>query len=835
MATQESGYHDIVSASESVGEQLASPDTFRIRTTATLWRTNLFAAIASLVVAGAILYFGYEGLPKTADRAALPALSAWAIGLELIALAGYGFSALSAAPYQIPPRHRRIAEHSGDGAAIAAFMLIAVITVRAVRSPLDSLALSIFAAAALRTFTCWTPNRSFVNTWLQGAPLVLYVLVGGGNPILTLILGASWAALAMLQVAMAHSREITQKVLRPKTISEADSDTLWRPTVARSSWLAVLSLLALLSVLVLLTSLLRLPLRQGTGVGVPATAPYEGSSPGTGQRDASGSAAGNLPGAGEQLSDDPQSLDLHSFVPRGEPRIFAVVKTDAPRLMRIKDLPVYDGHSMIASDDSVSLLGKCPCKIPAETSEPAGNRSRKEQLVEFVDDYEGPLPAVYAPETIEFVALKLSESAPAGSQGSREKTARDSRDAGDANVTALLEASDDLSLKTDRPLGKGSSYRLFSTVTVAEESKLAEQDGPTPPTVAIRYLQLPPQLPKRLHDLANEVGGEGTPYSRAMRIARFVASRYREPEPGTIEIPRERDAVDYYIFDAEFRGSYDLATSAAVVMMRANGIPARLVFGHRPLPLDTGESGLGGMGTPAPSSPKNAASAGTSGSGNGRRAPGSPSAAGPSGPANTEGASGPADTEGAFGPESAEHVYALDASLRTSWVELYVPNEGWVTLDIAALKGMPEVGRAAHGTQLLVKLLLAILGVLVLAALIWLLLHRFAKRPKEGDEAGTLMKQLEKATGIPRQPTQTPLEYRARLWSALTPQEREAAAFVIDTIIRMSYTKEHPLPDENRLVRACLDTLDKGRRTRDQARRGGKGARSRRRQSARAA
>ena len=826
MATQKSGYHDTVSASETVGEQLPFPDSLHTRPTATLWRTNLFAAIASLVVAGAILYFGYQGLPKAADQSPLPAHSAWAIGLELIALAGYAFSALSTAPYQIPPRHRRIAEHSGDGAAIAAFMLTAVIMARAVRSPLDSLALSIFAAAALRTFTCWTPNRSFINTWLQGAPLVLYVLAGGGNPILTLILGASWAALAMLQVAMAHSREITQKVLRPKTISEADSDTLWRPTVARSSWLAVLSLLVIVSMLVLLTSLLRLPRRQGTGVGAPATASYEGSRPGTGQRDASGSAEGSLPGAGEQLSDDPQSLDLHSFVPRGEPRIFAVVKMDAPRLMRLKDLPVYDGHSMIASDDSVSLLGKCPCKIPAETSEPAGSRSRKEQLVEFVDDYEGPLPAVYAPETIEFVALRLSEGAPAGSQGSRQTTARDSRNAGDANVTALLEASDDLSLKTDRPLGKGSSYRLFSTVTVAEESKLAEQAGQTPPTVATRYLQLPPQLPKRLHDLANKVGGEGTPYSRAIRIARFVASQYQEPEPETTEIPRERDAVDYYIFDAKFRGSYDLATSAAVVMMRANGIPARLVFGHRPRPLDTAASGFGGIGTPALTSPKDAAPAGASGSGNAKRAPGSPSAAGPS---------GPSATEGAPSPESAEHVYVLDASLRTSWVELYVPNEGWVTLDLAALKGMPEVGRAARGTQLLIRLALAILGVLVLAAAIWLILHRFAKRPKEVDEAGTLMKQLEKATGIPRQPTQTPLEYRARLWSALTPQEREAAAFVIDTIIRMSYTREHPLPDESRLVRACLETLDKGRRTRDQARRGGKGARSRRRHSARAA
>jgi hypothetical protein len=92
------------------------------------------------------------------------------------------------------------------------------------------------------------------------------------------------------------------------------------------------------------------------------------------------------------------------------------------------------------------------------------------------------------------------------------------------------------------------------------------------------YLQLASTLPQRVRDLATRVtAGAATPYDKAVKIEAFLRTY-----PYTLDLPslpEGRDLVDYFLFDAP--GGYcDYYASAMVVMLRAVGVPARLVSGY---------------------------------------------------------------------------------------------------------------------------------------------------------------------------------------------------------------------------------------------------------------
>src|SRR3972149_3326014 len=96
-----------------------------------------------------------------------------------------------------------------------------------------------------------------------------------------------------------------------------------------------------------------------------------------------------------------------------------------------------------------------------------------------------------------------------------------------------------------------------------------------------RYLQLPPSLPPRVAGLARQLTGDAaTPYDAVRVVNRYLWMQYRydltigpQRRPG--------DAVDYFLF-AERRGYCEQFASAMAVLLRAAGIPARLVTGYTP-------------------------------------------------------------------------------------------------------------------------------------------------------------------------------------------------------------------------------------------------------------
>jgi transglutaminase-like putative cysteine protease len=126
--------------------------------------------------------------------------------------------------------------------------------------------------------------------------------------------------------------------------------------------------------------------------------------------------------------------------------------------------------------------------------------------------------------------------------------------------------------------GSVSNYEVTSWVDDFTISQMRGAGTDYPAAVRAVYLQLPKALPQRVRQLAkNVVGDASTPYDMAERIQDYLRITYAykldvpPPPPG-------RDAVDYFLFEAP-GGFCTYYASAMVVMLRAEGVPARVVTG----------------------------------------------------------------------------------------------------------------------------------------------------------------------------------------------------------------------------------------------------------------
>ena len=118
-------------------------------------------------------------------------------------------------------------------------------------------------------------------------------------------------------------------------------------------------------------------------------------------------------------------------------------------------------------------------------------------------------------------------------------------------------------------------YAVTSSAAVPTAA-LREATGadldPRDPTVR------PPHLPTRVHDLARQLTADAaTRYDAVLSVERYLAEHatYRLDSPVP---PPGQDAVDHFLFEARTGFCMQFA-SAATVLLRSAGIPARLVTG----------------------------------------------------------------------------------------------------------------------------------------------------------------------------------------------------------------------------------------------------------------
>jgi hypothetical protein len=127
--------------------------------------------------------------------------------------------------------------------------------------------------------------------------------------------------------------------------------------------------------------------------------------------------------------------------------------------------------------------------------------------------------------------------------------------------------------------GTVKEYQVLSAATRVSANQLAEAPVEYPEAIQRIYLQLPDTLPERVRQLAERiVSGADNPYTKALRIQNYLRENY----PYDLEVkpaPEKRDVVDYFLFDSQ-RGFCSHYATAMAVMLRTQGVPARVVTGY---------------------------------------------------------------------------------------------------------------------------------------------------------------------------------------------------------------------------------------------------------------
>ncbi len=124
-------------------------------------------------------------------------------------------------------------------------------------------------------------------------------------------------------------------------------------------------------------------------------------------------------------------------------------------------------------------------------------------------------------------------------------------------------------------------YEVISWVPNVSAEMLQTASGEIPSLVQAEYLQFPETIPQRVRNLAARlVEGQLTVYDRVIKIQNYV----RQSMPYDLESTSpagDQDVVDYFLFEAN-SGFCTYYASAMAVLLRIEGIPARMVTGYAP-------------------------------------------------------------------------------------------------------------------------------------------------------------------------------------------------------------------------------------------------------------
>lgn len=129
-------------------------------------------------------------------------------------------------------------------------------------------------------------------------------------------------------------------------------------------------------------------------------------------------------------------------------------------------------------------------------------------------------------------------------------------------------------------LRRGDSYTVTSSISTATADQLRAASPDYPSWVRDLYLQGVEDISPRVRDLAAQIvasAGAQNPYDRAKAIERWLRTniQYNEAIPAP---PEGHDPIDWFLFD-EREGYCNYYASAMVMMLRSQGIPARLAAG----------------------------------------------------------------------------------------------------------------------------------------------------------------------------------------------------------------------------------------------------------------
>ncbi|SDJ52388.1 transglutaminase TgpA family protein [Salimicrobium halophilum] len=123
-------------------------------------------------------------------------------------------------------------------------------------------------------------------------------------------------------------------------------------------------------------------------------------------------------------------------------------------------------------------------------------------------------------------------------------------------------------------------YSLNYDAPSFELNTLRDVTGGDPASIQEKYLQLPSSVTQRTRELAAEITAEhDNRYDKAKAVESYFSSNGFEYTTTDVAVPEEdEDYVDQFVFETQ-QGYCDNYSTSMIVMLRAEGIPARWVKG----------------------------------------------------------------------------------------------------------------------------------------------------------------------------------------------------------------------------------------------------------------
>ena len=144
----------------------------------------------------------------------------------------------------------------------------------------------------------------------------------------------------------------------------------------------------------------------------------------------------------------------------------------------------------------------------------------------------------------------------------------------------IPEQPDTLSVRSAKGnVEPGETYQVTSSVSLATPQRLRLAGEDYPIWALEKYTQRPDNLPPRIGELAGRITeGHNTPYDKAKAVETYLKTSFKynlaiDPPPFNA------DGVDYFLFEQR-EGYSEYFGSAMTVLLRTQGIPARLVTGY---------------------------------------------------------------------------------------------------------------------------------------------------------------------------------------------------------------------------------------------------------------
>ena len=150
-------------------------------------------------------------------------------------------------------------------------------------------------------------------------------------------------------------------------------------------------------------------------------------------------------------------------------------------------------------------------------------------------------------------------------------------------ILAGLGGSDAELLQLSLPVAllPGNRYQAVGSTSVAQVDQLRGARQGYPDTISADYLQLPSTVPNRVKELAQFVisrAGAETAFDKAQAVETFLRSNIEYDEKLQAP-PKGMEASDYVLYVAR-RAYCDYYATAMIVMLRSQGVPARMAIGY---------------------------------------------------------------------------------------------------------------------------------------------------------------------------------------------------------------------------------------------------------------